>query len=204
MIEIIQYVEPAGQPIDTATKNPGTIKFGGYKHFGDFDDQRFDANGVSLADPASTRVPRRIHSDRVFYGVIDQQIYQVPGAETGKGVAVFARGEVSPSARNEIDIAIDGGFTFSGMAPGRPDDVFAIGAVYTGISNSASNFDRDTSAFSGTSAPVRDYEALIELSYTANIIPGWTIQPDAQYYWNPGGNVDRAIGFDQRSHGGPC
>ena len=168
---------------------PGTIKVGGYKHFGDFEDQRFDENGISLADPGSASVARRIHSDHVFYGVIDQQIYQMPGAETGKGIAAFLRAETSPSDRNEIDLAVDGGFTFTGIVPGRPDDVFGIGAVYTGLSNRASDLDRDANAFNGTNAPVRDFETLVELSYTAKIMPGWNFQPDAQYYWNPGGNV---------------
>jgi porin len=28
---------------------------------------------------------------------------------------------------------------------------------------------------------------LIELTYQAKIADGWTIQPDLQYIWNPGG-----------------
>ena len=36
---------------------------------------------------------------------------------------------------------------------------------------------------------ILDYEALLEVSYTAQIVPGLTIQPDFQYFWNPGGHA---------------
>jgi porin len=37
--------------------------------------------------------------------------------------------------------------------------------------------------------PVRGSETHLELTYKAQIIPGWTIQPDLQYVWRPGGNA---------------
>ena len=30
---------------------------------------------------------------------------------------------------------------------------------------------------------------MLELSYTAQIVPGFYLQPDFQYFWNPGGHV---------------
>ena len=38
-------------------------------------------------------------------------------------------------------------------------------------------------------APVRSSEALLEVTYSAQIMPGWTIQPNLQYVVRPGGNV---------------
>lgn len=35
----------------------------------------------------------------------------------------------------------------------------------------------------------RNFEALFEICYTAQIQKGWTLQPDFQYIWQPGGNV---------------
>ena len=35
----------------------------------------------------------------------------------------------------------------------------------------------------------RNYEALLEICYTMQLTTGWTIQPDFQYFWQPGGNV---------------
>jgi len=34
---------------------------------------------------------------------------------------------------------------------------------------------------------VRDHEAVFELSYTAQIAPWWTVQPDIQYIVHPNG-----------------
>ena len=54
----------------------GTIKAGAWGHFGKFDDQRFDAGGLSLADPASTGNAAQRRGNQGFYGVIDQQIWR--------------------------------------------------------------------------------------------------------------------------------
>jgi porin len=48
----------------------------------------------------------------------------------------------------------------------------------------------------------RDYEALFEITYTFEIIQGWDLQPDFQYFWNPGGNmagIDDALVLGARS-----
>ena len=47
--------------------------------------------------------------------------------------------------------------------------------------------DRDAVVFSGTLAPIRDFELVLELTYQALIIPGWIIQPDFQFVHHPGG-----------------
>jgi porin len=161
---------------------PGTIKLGGWYDFGKFDDQRLDVNGglqgVTGLDP--------LEHDGTYalYGVIDQFVYQLPGEGDARGISVFARVIGSPSDRNEIDAYFDTGVVFTGMIRRRPNDVFGVGLAYTGISDDASAFDKD----SGLSV-IRSHEVFLEISYTAEIVPGWTLQPDFQYIWNPGGNV---------------
>ena len=72
---------------------------------------------------------------------------------------------------------------------GRPDDAFAIGFAYTGISDQVTAYDIDLGE------PVaRNYEALIEICYTMQLAKGWTLQPDFQYIWQPGGNVPNESG----------
>jgi porin len=160
----------------------GTAKLGGWNHFGDFEHQRFSAGGNLIAVTKGPGKP--LNNDWGFYGIIDQLIWRLPGSEEAKGVALFGRVIGAPSDRNLIDFYADGGITFSGMIRSRPDDSFAIGFAYTGISDQVSGFDID----SGT--PVaRNYEALLEICYTMQLTTGWTIQPDFQYFWQPGGNV---------------
>ena len=43
------------------------------------------------------------------------------GGEDPQGVAIFARFMGAPSDRNLVDFYFDGGFTFTGMIPGRPE-----------------------------------------------------------------------------------
>jgi porin len=96
----------------------------------------------------------------------------------------------SPADRNQIDACFDTGIVFTGMIARRPSDVFGIGVAYTGISDDASAFDDRDSGLS----VIRDHETLLEISYTAEIVPGWALQPDFQYIWNPGGNVPDETG----------
>jgi porin len=160
---------------------PGTVKFGGWNHFGDFEHQRVDVGGRPIGITANSGRP--LDHTYGFYGIVDQLIYRVPGEEV-KGVGVFGRIIGAHSDRNLIDFYADAGITFTGFIASRPDDALAIGFAYTGISDLVSAFDLDSGL------PVaRKYEALLEMCYTMQIKPGWTLQPDFQYFWNPGGRV---------------
>jgi porin len=181
------------------TYNPdglrGIIKIGGWHHFGEFADNRFDSGGALIAVTGNDGRP--LDHNWGLYGIIDQLIWRVPGSEDPQGVGLFARFIGAPEDRNLIDFYFDGGITFSGMIPGRPADAFAIGFAYTNISDDVSAFDVDLGE------PVaRNYEALIEICYTFELKGGWTVQPDFQYIFQPGGNVagvDDAIVVGARS-----
>ena len=161
---------------------PGAVKVGGWNHFGTFEDQRFDSGGALIAVTGEPGKP--LDNDWGLYGIIDQLIWRVPGSEDPQGVGIFARFIGAPEDRNLIDFYFDGGFTFTGMIKNRPNDAFAIGFAYTNISNQVTAFDVDFGE------PVaRNYEALIEICYTFQVNPGWSIQPDFQYIFQPGGNV---------------
>ena len=119
-----------------------------------------------------------------LYGIIDQLVWRVPGSEDPQGVGVFARVIGAPADRNLVDFYFDGGVTFTGMLKNRPNDALAIGFAYTNISDRVTAFDVDLGE------PVaRNYEMLLEICYTMQLMPGWTLQPDFQYIWQPGGNV---------------
>jgi porin len=48
-------------------------------------------------------------------------------------------------------------------------------------------FDQDQINFGTLLTPPRDYEANLELSYQAQIIPGWIVQPVYTFIWHPSG-----------------
>jgi porin len=141
---------------------PGTIKLGGWEHFGEYE------------NPLTAE---RLSTNHGFYAVLDQQIFALPGAKD-KGIGLFARLAGAPDDRNLIDFYADGGLQFSGFVPKRPDDKFGMAFGYGRVSATAVEADL-----------ARDFEAVLELNYSAQIIPGWTVQPDFQYIWHPGGGV---------------
>lgn len=167
----------------------GFWRVGFWHHFGDFDSQRFDTNGRSLADPLSNGIARKLRGTSGLYGVVDHQLYRPHGGDKDSGISVFSRVGVSAPDRNPVEFYLDGGIVFAGMLPGRPDDKIAATFLYSRISRDAAALDRDTIFFTGVPQPIRDYELNLALVYQAQIVPGWTIQPAFHYVWHPGGHV---------------
>jgi porin len=159
----------------------GTVKLGAYEHFGNFPDLRFDINGLPIGITGAQA--GELRGNWAIYGVWDQQIYRLPD-DPAKGVAFFIRAAGTPQDRNLVDFYIDGGLNFIGLVPGRPDDVVGVAGAYARISNAVRGFQIDAAIF-----PVQDYEGLVEATYQAQLMPGWTLQPDFQYIIHPGGNI---------------
>lgn len=167
------------------------VKLGAWGHFGSFGDQRLADDGTLLADPVSSGEPLKHRGNAGVYAVVEQQLYRPRDGDAESGVSVFGRVSTSPSDRNPIDFYVDGGVLFAGMISGRPDDKFGASMMYARFSNGARAFDRDQIAFSGIPGVVRDFEANLELTYQAQIIPGWTLQPVLTYVWHPNGDASR-------------
>ena len=167
----------------------GKIKFGGWYHFGSFNDQYLGSDGVPLADPDSDGRALTHSGDYSLYGVIDQMLWRLPGDDPKKGIGAFARVSAAPTDRNLIHFYADGGVNFMGLWSQRPDDQFGVSAAYTEVSPAVSALDVETAAFTGEKLPARDYELLLEATYQAQVMPGWTVQPDFEYVFHPGGGA---------------
>ncbi len=173
----------------------GNFTPGGWRHFGDFDDQRFTAQGVSIADPAGTGIPGKLRGNFGIFATVEQALWRPPGvtektvSASLPGVTAFGRIAYSPPDRNLIDLYLDGGVGFVGFTPGRPLDRFGMGIAYMRISGAARSLDLDTQYFSGLASPVRSNETLIELIYEAHIKPGWLLAPYFQYVFRPSGGI---------------
>jgi porin len=162
---------------------PGTIKIGGWYHTGEFADPRFDSQGGLLAATGGT--PLQHAGDFSVYGIIDQMLWRGGMHELDGFVRVMG----SPDDRNLISFYLDGGFALQGPFDSRPDDILGLGVAYTRVSPQAAAADRDVAAMAGTPIPIRDYEAVIELTYQIQMAHNWTMQPNLQYIIHPGGNV---------------
>jgi porin len=166
----------------------GKFKLGGWRHFGDFADQRFTAQGVSLASPFSSGVPASLSQNFGIYSVFEQKIYRV-GNDDDRGIGVFARASASPSDRNPIDRYADAGVEFVGLSDSRPKDKFGIAGGYAHVSSRAQALDVDFQRVMGAAWPQRRFEALATAVYQYEVRPGWTLQPNFQYFVHPGGGA---------------
>jgi porin len=183
--------QPKQRPTDSKPQSsglPGVIRLGAWYHTAGFADQRFDRQGLSLSDPRSTGQPLQHRGNFGVYAVIDQMLWRVPGSND-QGLSGFTRASASPSDRNLIDIYVDAGLTYKGLVAGRPDDLAGLGFAVGRISSQAAAADQDMIVFTGNPMPIRDYEAVVELTYQARITKDWSVQPNFQYILHPGGNV---------------
>lgn len=147
---------------------PGTLRLGAWKQFNDdFVDQLTDAP---------------IDGDHGLYAVVDQQIWKGAGDQA---VNVFGRISGSPEKQNLMDFYFDTGIVFSGFVPGRAKDTFGAAFGYGTISDRV----RERQVLDGDPI-LSNYESVLEVNYMAEIKPGWTVVPDFQYIWNPGGRVE--------------
>src|SRR5262249_18114229 len=143
----------------------GAYKLGAWYHTGSFVDQRFgiDAAGgvVTLAAMPDSRLN---HSNNWgMYGLVDQMIWR----NGTQSASLFVRGSFAPPDRNLLSWYVDGGIGFKGLVPGRGDDKLTLGFGYSKISKDSVALDQDTIALTELPHPIRDAEAVFELSYVA-------------------------------------
>jgi porin len=171
----------------------GKLKLGFWRHFGSFQDQRFDDAGRSLASAASSGMPATLRGDYGLYAAFEQKLYRV-GSDDDRGIGVFARATYSPPDRNLVDIYADAGVEFIGLSDGRPKDKFGIAAAYAHISPRTQALDGDYQQAFGSGWPVRRFEGLFTGVYQYEIRAGWTLQPNLQYIFHPGGGASSPTG----------
>ncbi len=176
---------------------PGVYKLGAYYDTGAYPDQRFDSAGLSLANPASSGSHLMRHGNFGIYGVMDQVIWR-PDPQGARALGVFARIMGGPGDRNVLNFALNAGITLKAPIAGRDNDTIGLGYGLARISNAASDLDNDINGFSQAAIPIRSSEHFIELMYLAQLAPWWTVQPDLQYVFRPGGGIANPLVPDQR------
>src|SRR3954469_21537451 len=149
---------------------PGTYKLGCWHETGGFPNQLTGA------------LDRR--GNWGAYAVVDQTVWQRPNNDK-QGLSFFTRIGGAPSDRDFLSFYVDAGIGLRGPFLSRPDDVVTLGSAFGHVSADAVRAER----VAGSPISASDYAAVIELSYKAAIVPGWTVQPDLQYVFNPGQNV---------------
>ena len=164
-----------------------TLKIGAWSHLGQFADQRFANNGALLA--AHQAVACLMH--RGDYGITESSISNSIARKMATATAaasVFRRGSVSPSDRNRSVSTLTVELFSKAWcqigqttASARPSSTL----VFRQCSCLRSGSDQ----LRTLSTPPPD-EANLELTYAAQIVPGWIIQPvytylASEWHWRP-------------------
>jgi porin len=173
---------------DDAAGLPGTYKLGAWYDSGHFNDQLHDQVGRSLANPASSGVPRAFSTGFAVYGIVDQTIWKQPG-NAKQSVGVFLQVMGAPAEFNMSNLFVEAGMNWTAPFAGRDSDVFGIGVSYLGISPAKRRFGSDVVRFSGFGSPYFSNETVLEATYLCQVTQWWTLQPDLQYVVNPGAGI---------------
>ena len=80
------------------------------------------------------------------------------------------------------------------MSDRRPKDKFGIAAGYAHVSSRAHALDVDFAQLMGPSWPLRSFESLATAVCQYEVRPGWTLQPNFQYFVHPGGGATSPTG----------
>ena len=177
------------------TELPGSAKAGFWIQSG---------SSPTLPEEFSFEAPSNLQYSTGFYGILDQAIYQVPNEEknpktgvnsdspddsvvpepsegTPRGLNAFARAGFCPQPDNPMSLFVDSGLVYTGLLPCRKADrlglAFAYGQVSPGYRTLAGQPE----------IPGASFEAVSELTYSIQLTPAITLQPDLQYVLHPGG-----------------
>lgn len=169
----------------------GIVRLGAWNHLGRFDHLQKDAVGLPLASPLSTNGAARYRGEAGIYGILDQQLWRPEGGTADDGIAMFTRLMLSPSQHSMIGLFWDAGLLASGLVPGRPNDKVGVTFLYAQLGRDVARFDREVLSQAGRYRPIATSELSFELSYVAQVVTGWTVQPNLSYIVRPGGGHAR-------------
>lgn len=129
------------------------------------------------------------HADYRLYGILDRLVCREDGdSDPIQGLGVFFMGGGMPNDSNLVSLHFVGGLQYTGLLPGRDEDLLGLGVTHVDIGDNARLLSRDINAFSGTDSPILDHEITIELTYRFIVNQWCTVQPDLQWVLHPGGS----------------
>ena len=167
---------------------PGNFKLGAFYHTGDF----ADVSSVFDASIGASTVSYHPNTYGLYF-LADQTLYCEVGKDdpAGQGLVGFFRLTGAPPDRNLTQFGVDGGLVYKGLIPTRDYDSIGLAASYLKISNDIREGQEAVNAvapgFFPDSALV-DFEAVVELSYKAQMTAWWTMHASVQRAIHPGGS----------------
>lgn len=140
-----------------------------------------------LSDTDENGVPLKAKSSGVYL-IADQRLYS-PVAGEARGLSGFLRVGWASASTDPIEYAMQSGFVYTGLLPGRDEDQLGLGVA---IARAGSHY---RTAMVLKSAEIGWYEAAFELTYRLKLAPWLQLQPDVQYILSPSMNPAVADAF---------
>jgi porin len=119
-----------------------------------------------------------------IYGIIDQMLWQEPGAKDN-GIGAFLMVMGTPTAICFSDLYVEGGLNWKGPIRGRSNDVLGLGVAYLHLDPGYQQFATNALSAAGEIPNVKSSETVIEATYLYEVTPWWVLQPDIQMVINP-------------------
>lgn len=154
--------------IAEADWQPGGFEFlrfglGGWRYTTDF--ERVDGRGE---DDSSAGV----------YGFVEGVIFREAGS-SDEGLSGFLRLGRADETVNRFGSYQAAGLVYTGLLPGRDDDVLGLGI------SSVDNGDEFVDFIRAEGGLIEDSETVVELTYHARVLPWLSVQPSVQYTMDP-------------------
>jgi porin len=155
---------------------------------------------VRYTNPATGQL---YHGDYNIYATVEKTVYHPESEEsvrdpkdmkemkeksvldTKKGLDLLFEFVGAPGDRNALQYEFTAGARYTGLIPGRDEDKVGFGLIYS------DNGEAFSEANINNGGPGLGGETTLELDYQYNPTPWLSIQPDAQYIFNPGGDTHR-------------
>jgi len=138
---------------------------------------------VAYTNPATGQ---SYNSDYNAYATVEKTVYHPLGLDgkldTKKGLDLLFQFVGEPGDRNPLQYEFSTGGRYTGLIPGRDQDKVGFGLIYS------DNGEAFSDANMNAGGPGLGGETTLELDYQFNPAPWLSIQPDAQYIFDPGGN----------------
>lgn len=151
---------------------PGQYKLGAWLHTAEF--------------PSNFEPEKSYGENFGFYAVAEQMIWR---ESEDQGLWIFARAGFAPRDRSFFEMVTDFGIACTGPLPARDQDIAGLGFVHARISRDIRRFEQLDAALNGTQYNgFSDHESVLEAFYSFQVTKWWTVQPDFQWIFNPGGS----------------
>ena len=157
---------PDGKPAQSNPGYPGHYKIGAFF--------------TNWTYPTFSGAPNYLNAYG-FYFLADQQITMRPG-HPSEGLVLWGALSWTPQQNiSSLPLFVSGGGQYTGLVPGRSNDITLLGIAYGQGSIDAIRANEQQN-FPGST-----YEIAVEASYVVRINQWLSVQPDVQYIVNPGG-----------------